>query len=183
MFWSVMRKYFPLSVFLFFLSFLFGVLFAAHYPSLAQESFRELQEAFSPLFDLSPVSMALFIFFNNSIKVFVFIFLGILFAAPTLFFLVLNGWVLGYVAGLTYPQLGLQGLFYSLFFHGIFELTALFIGASLGLWLGVSALKGAVKNKEKIKEKLSLALDVFVYLVVPLLAVAAIIETYIIFFL
>jgi len=89
---------------------------------------------------------------------------------------------LGYVAGLTYPQLGLQGLFHSLFFHGIFELMAVFIGTSLGLWLGISTFRGIMKSKEDFKEMFGFALDVFVYGIVPLLALAAIIETYIIFF-
>ncbi len=179
---EIIKKYFPFSVAIFTLFFGLGFLFATQYPDLAQEGMRELQGAFSYLFDLDPVWMALFIFFNNSIKILLFMLFGVLFALPTLFFLVVNGWVLGYVSGTVYPSIGLSGLFFSLFFHGIFELTALFIGTSIGFWIGYSLFKELRKGEKKIKEKVSLAVNTFVYIILPLLGVAAVIETYKIFF-
>ena len=192
---SITRSYFPLSLLLFFCFFLFGVLFSSLYPALAGKEFKEIQETLSLLFNLGPIEMALFIFFNNSIKILIAILLGVLFAVPTIFFLILNGWALGYVSGLIYPDIGLTGLFYSLFFHGIFELTALFIGTSLGFWIGVSIYREIKERGETLsqsimltiniffREKIAFVMDVFFYVIVPLLAVAAVIETYLIFFL
>ncbi len=188
-----MKIYFPLAVFLFFVSFFFGTLFVKLYPYLAEEMFEELVDAFSPLFKLSPLQMGVFIFLNNTIKFFFFIFLGALFALPTLLFLVFNGWVLGYVVGLTYPEIGFFGTFQNLFYHGIFELTGIFIGAALGFWIGKTvieeiknrgerSLKEFIFQSQKIKNVLSVSFFVFLYLIVPLLLIAAIIETSLIFY-
>ncbi len=183
------KKYLPFSILLFLLSFLGGVLFVNFYPSIAEESLQKLTEAFSFLFDLGPAEMGVFIFFNNLIKIFLFMLLGVLFAVPTVFFLILNGWVLGYVAALTYGSLGLRGLFFGLCLHGIFELSALFIGASLGIWLGVSFYQEAKRKKVKIfplssamKSYFFSAMGIFVRIVIPLLFIAAVVETLIIFF-
>lgn len=179
----ILKKYFALSALVFFASFVGGVLFANFYPALAREGLDEMQKVFSSLFHLQPLGMALFIFFNNSLKILLFILLGTFFALPTLFFLILNGWVLGYVAAVVYPELGLAGLFYSLFFHGVFELTALFTGTALGFWIGVSFYRELKKKEKSTKKNISFAIDVFFYLILPLLAVAAVIETFLIFFL
>ncbi len=187
---TAIKKYFPFSLFLFLIAFLGGVLFTNLYPALAEDSFQELSENLSFLFDLDPVQMGVFIFFNNTIKVLLFMLLGVLFVVPTVFFLVLNGWILGVVVTLFYPLLGLKGLFFTLFLHGIFEFLALFIGASLGIWLGVSFYRETRKKKIKIlplssemKSVFSPAMEIFVRVVVPLLFVAAVIETLLIFFL
>jgi len=183
------KKYIPFSILLFLISFLGGVLFVNFYPLLAKESFREVSESFSFLFNFGPAQMGIFIFLNNTVKVFLFMLLGVLFVVPTIFFLVLNGWILGVVVALFYPLLGMEGLFFSLFLHGFFEFLALFIGASLGIWLGVSFCRETRKKKTKVlplspemKKVFFPAVGVFIRLVVPLLFLAAVIETFIIFF-
>ncbi len=190
-----LKGYLLLSFLVFVLFFMGGILFVKFYPSLAQSSFRELQEAFSPVLELGPFSLGAFIFFNNSIKIFLFIFLGLLFAIPTLFFLAMNGWVLGYAATLHYQEFGLETVFHALFYHGIFEVAALLLGASLGLHLGVLSfrmIRREVKEKKKnlrevlcspvMKEELHTILKVFLYIILPLLFIAALIETLLIFF-
>ena len=134
---EVVKKYLPLTMLLFLCAFLGGVLFVNFYYAVAQESLHKLTESFSFLFNFGPVEMGIFIFFNNIVKIFLFMFLGFLLALPTIFFLTLNGWVLGYVVALSYGSLGLKGLFFNLFLHGVFEIPALLIGASFGIWIGV----------------------------------------------
>lgn len=179
---KISKKYFALSAFIFFLSFLGGVLFAELYPALAREGLDELQKTFSSLFHLQPLGMALFLFFNNSLKILLFILLGTFFALPTLIFLILNGWVLGYVSTTVYPEMGLMALFQSLFFHGVFELTALFLGTAMGFWIGISFYREIRKKEKSTKKNISFAMDVFFHVILPLLAIAAVIETYLIFF-
>ncbi len=188
------KDYFLLSFVIFFLSLACGILFVEIYPDLAKEAFEELTDAFAPILELQPLTMGLFIFLNNSLKIFLFILLGVLVAIPTLFFLVVNGWVLGYVIGLHYPELGAEGIFHLFFYHGIFEITALLLGSSLGIYLGVLSLKeiknkaskkelGALLSSSVIKKALFSSLRVFIYIIIPLLFVAAIIETFLIFYL
>ncbi len=185
-------KYIIFCALVFFAFFVLGIFFVHFYPELAKESFEELGETFSFLFDLTPLQTGVFIFANNSIKVFLFMFLGLLFALPTVFFLAVNGWVLGYVSALAYPELGVWGVFHSLFWHGTFELAALFLGCALGVRLGVLFYKEAKKSKDKkispfssleLKKALSLSVNFFFYFILPLIFIAAVIETLLIFFL
>ncbi len=175
------KKYIFFAAVLFFISFFLGILFVKIYPSLAADSLEELAGAFSFLFDLNPLQMGVFIFLNNTIKAFLFMSLGILLAIPTLIFIIVNGWVLGFVVALIYPEIGIGGLFKGLFFHGIFEISALLIASGIGIFLGVESVK-AKKNIILIKEKLLSAMTLFLYIIIPLLFIAALIETLIIFY-
>jgi stage II sporulation protein M len=184
----IKREYLFFSIALFFFAFSLGVCFSVFYPALAQESLEELIKAFSFLLNFGPIEMGLFLFFNNSIKVFLFMFLGVLLAIPTIFFLFLNGWVLGYVVGVSFPELGIKGLFYSLFLHGVFELTALFIGSAIGILIGIVAYKEFRKEKKilplslEVKKILFKSFKIFLKVIMPLLFVAALIETLLIYF-
>jgi len=123
------------------------------------------------------------------VKIFLFMFLGILFAIPTVFFLILNGWVLGYVIGVTFLEIGIKGVFYSVFLHGVFELSGLFLGSALGIFLGISLYKEINKKTFKIfplpftiKKLFFSSVRIFTYIILPLLFLAALIETYLIYF-
>jgi len=86
----------------------------------------------------------------------------------------------------------------SLLPHGVFELAAFFIGSALGINLGMAAYGEIKKGNLTVKEVLkaiksfefpegglkkgyALAVDGFLYIVLPLLFIAALIETYLIF--
>ncbi len=164
-----------------------GIFFAQNYPDISNEVMSGLEEEFSFIIEMGDWEIGAFIFFNNTLKVFLFTFMGVLFTLPTILFLTVNGFVLGFVMGYIYPQIGLAGLFYSLFLHGIFELTALFIGSGLGILLGLTFLKeiGRCKRKDIVKEikksavmkdLLLMSLRLFVAVIIPLLLIAAIIE-------
>lgn len=184
----IKRKYLLFSMVIFFFAFFLGLLFSFLNPVLAEEALDELIKSFSFLLDFSPLEMGLFLFFNNSIKVFLFMLLGVLLVIPTIFFLFLNGWVLGYVVGVSFLEIGIKGIFYSLFLHGVFELSGLFIGSSLGILIGVTAYKEFKKSKkifplsEKIKKIFFLSFEVFLKIVIPLLFLAALIETFLIYY-
>lgn len=128
---------------------------------------------------LSWFGLIKFIFFNNiqtsfSGMIFGF-FLGIYSVATTL----INGYVVGFVALLAVKEEGLTVL-WRLFPHGIFELPALFISLGLGLKFGTFIFQ---KNKMKsFQEYLINSLRVFVFVIIPLLLIAAIIEGTLIFF-
>jgi stage II sporulation protein M len=183
------KKYIVLSAVVFFIAFIFGALFSFIYPILAKEALNELVKAFSFLFDFEPIEMGIFLFLNNSIKIFLFMFLGVICAVPTIFFLILNGWILGYVVGVSFPELGLNGIFHSVFLHGIFELSGLFLGSAIGIVLGISVCK-ETKNKafkifplsDNLKKLFISSFRVFSYIILPLLFIAALIETYLIYF-
>jgi stage II sporulation protein M len=167
------KKYFLYSSLVFLYSFLLGVNFTLFFPDTAEKALQQLIESFGGLAEMGVVYLGVFIFLNNSLKIFLFIYLGLLFAIPTLIFLVINGWTLGWVIAVS----GFDSLLY-IIPHGVFEFTALFIGTSLGIKLGVLSYK-KIKTKnddKKIKESLRDSFKIFGLVIVPLLAVAAVVE-------
>ena len=184
----VLKKYFSLSASIFFLFFCLGFIFSLIFPEIAGAKITQLQKEFDFINNLSPLSLGIFIFLNNFIKISIFIFLGVLFAIPTIFFLTVNGFLLGFVFGFAYPIIGLKESINALIYHGTFELTALFIGSSLGIYLGKLAIseirkKNNIKSLlklEKIKSHLLLSVKTIFFIILPLLAIAAIIEAFLI---
>ncbi len=184
-------KYILFSLLIFFIFLIAGVFFVFLKPSLCAEYFEKIRDSFSVLFDLHFLALGVFIFLNNSLKIFLFIFLGVFLGVPTFFFLALNGWVLGIAGAIAYSQMGIKDLFLSLFFHGIFEITALLIGSAIGFWIGEGSWREFKKKKKLSKKEIfclpllrkrfSFALHIFFYIIVPLLFLAALIETALIF--
>jgi len=89
-----------------------------------------------------------------------------------------NGYLLGFVAKASVQQAGILSL-WKIFPHGIFELPAVFISLAMGLKFGTF-----VFQKEKINsfnQFLFEGLRVFIFIVIPLLIVAGIIEGSLIF--
>lgn len=123
--------------------------------------------------------MFFFIFFNNFKSSFFGLFGGIFFGIFSLFTSLANGYVIGFVSQFTTSQQG-ASILWRLVPHGIFELPAVFISLGMGVKLGSFFLK---KNKLNfIKENLRSSLGVFVTIVLPLLLIAAIIESVLIIF-
>ncbi len=187
---GAVKFYSPIAFIIFYFSFLVGIIFVALNPEASTNYLTRVVEELSFLTSLNTLQLGVFIFLNNLVKTFLFMIMGVLFVVPTVLFLVINGLVLGIVVAISYPQLGVGGLFHSLFFHGIFELTAVFMGSGLGLWLGISSFD-ILKKKKKSLQNIFSVMEIqikkscyfFIYLILPLILVAAIIETAMIFFL
>ncbi len=185
---KVIRKYGGFSFFIFSISFVLGILITVIYPSQAEDIFSEVLKGFAPFLELGPLEMIIFIFLNNTIKVFLAMLLGVFIALPTLFFLFINGMTLGVISSLFYSEIGFLTILFMLLPHGIFELPALFIGSGFGIWLGTLFWQKIRKKRfrdflygEDFKEPLKICMDVFFLIIVPLLGIAAIIETALIF--
>ena len=83
---------------------------------------------------------------------------------------VVNGYLIGFIANHAVAEKGVLVL-WRLLPHGIFELPAVFISMGLGLKIGIGLLK-----EENLKKNFVNALRVFVFVVLPLLIIAGIIE-------
>lgn len=120
-----------------------------------------------------------FIFFNNLKTSFFGLIIGLLFGVFSIFTALGNGYVLGFVSAKSVMENGTFVL-WRIFPHGIFELPAVFIALGLGLKLGTFFLN---ENKSRfLKENLGNSLRVFLLIILPLLLIAAFIETILIFF-
>jgi len=119
-----------------------------------------------------------FIFLNNIQSSFFGVFYGIVLGIFPVVSTMVNGYLLGFVASKS-AEVGGVFVLWRLFPHGIFELPALFLSLGMGLKLGSFVFQ---KNKiESLKDYLLNSLRVFMFVIIPLLIIAAIIEGSLIF--
>lgn len=149
------------------------------YPVLLQEYISKfIQQLADKTKDMGFFELFAFIFQNNITTAFLGIIFGLFFGIFPLLASFFNGYVLGFVAEKATNTSGFQVLL-KLLPHGVFEIPALIISLGLGLKLGLFIF---VNNKKKqIVYDLKESLRVFVYVILPLLLIAAVIETSLIF--
>ncbi len=169
------KKYVYFAMALFFISSLFGYFNADRLVFLDEQ----LKQIMLKTQGLDALELLWFIFSNNVTSALSVLFLGTILGIFPLFNAIFNGTILGYVYSKAVPIAGF-GVIWRILPHGIFELPAIFISLGLGLHLGVSFLSR--KGLSSLKDKLKNSLKVFLALVVPLLMLAAIIESFLIFF-
>jgi stage II sporulation protein M len=169
------RKFIYLVLILYFVSAVFGYLFPSLFQNYIDKFISQILELTK---DMNIIQMFIFIFQNNLKTAFFSILFGVAFGIFPIFLTFFNGYVLGYV---TKSVVRNNGIFYlwRLLPHGIFELVAVFLSFALGLKLGLILFKTKKQKKWKklwIKE-FSAILEIFVYVILPLLLIAALIET------
>ena len=141
--------------------------------SIATQIINYFKELVSKTAGLSLPEMILFLFNNNSISGFMGLFFGAVFGIFPVLSSIANGFVLGFVSNTSVHQDGIFSL-WRLFPHGIFELPAIFISFGLGIKLSTFIL---VKDKWKTFQKFFInSLSVYIFVILPLLVIAAIIE-------
>jgi stage II sporulation protein M len=162
------------------LGILIGLAAIFYFPAIA-DRLQESLAGFVKIFGgLPPLQLAGAIFLNNAVKTLLVMALGILFGAITVLFLVVNGAALGIVFYLSIQAKGLWPSLLVILPHGILELPAVLLGASIGLMLGrhsVSRLLGRAHTS--LGSEIARALHFFVKVIVPLLLLAALVEAFI----
>lgn len=172
------KRYIYFSFLLFFFFGLIGFLFPIFFKEQILEMIKEL---ISKTYGLSVFELVGFIFKNNLTSSFFAIFLGIFFGLFPIFILILNGYLLGFVS---YSVVSQDSIFvlWRLLPHGIFEIPAIMISAGLGLKLGLSLFYKIIGKKINFIEILINSFKVFVFIIIPLLFIAGIIEGVLIYF-
>lgn len=166
-------RYFIYFAILIFFGFVFLGFFVNVPEELSNIILEFLREILKETEGLTSFGLIRFIFLNNLQSSFVGFFFGFIVGIVPLIFLVLNGFVLGFVSALAVESGGFGTLFY-LLPHGIFELPAIFISLGLGIKFGSFIFRKDIgKNFRKY---LLEGLRVFVFVVLPLLIIAAVIE-------
>ncbi len=118
-----------------------------------------------------------YIFLNNLKASFMAIILGIFFGVFPLITCIANGYLLGFVARKAVETGGIL-MMWKIFPHGIFELPAVLFSIGIGLRIGLSSITGQIWNNEEqgVKHIFIEGLRFFVFVVFPLLVIAATIE-------
>jgi stage II sporulation protein M len=164
-------------------TFLLFVLIGAFIPApgaLEQKILEIIEDLLIKTQGMSAGELIKFIFLNNLQSSFLGLFLGIFFGFFSLATCIINAYILGFVMLKSVQAEGALVL-WRLLPHGIFELPALFISLGLGLKFGAFIFE---KKKVKVLKRYFFeSLRVFVFVVIPLLLIAAIIEGSLIFLL
>jgi len=164
---SINYVYFIFSLFI--VSGLVGFFFSGSFSFI--EGF--LRELIQRVEGMGAFDLVAFIFYNNATSALYGLFLGIFLGIFPLVNAITNGIVLGYVMESVWEISGFSD-FWRILPHGIFELPAIFIALGLGVKLGFFVF---AKNKRaELNKRLFNSLLVFVFIVIPLLVIAAIIE-------
>jgi stage II sporulation protein M len=179
----VIRDYlYALRFYLLFVLLLFAaaavVGYQGFFSALFSESLEWLQqlsegiEEFTALYPSWLIFMAFFIviFLNNAFTCLLNIVAGPLIGIFPLFSTVINGGLLGWLA----QEQGLIVLL-AVVPHGMFELPAYFISVAIGLRLAREAVKA--KSKRQLRLRLAEGLRAYLNLIIPLLLIAALIES------
>jgi|TARA_B100000315_G_scaffold258459_1_gene310661 stage II sporulation protein M len=166
------KNFIYISFSLFFLFSLIGF-FIPIPEEISSQLLELIKELLKQTEDLSSLGLTQFIFLNNLQGSFFGMIFGAFFGIFPILALVFNGYLLGFVASISVREEGIL-ILWRLLPHGIFELPAIFISLGLGLKISTFVLE---KNKLKsFKDYLKKSIMVFLFVVIPLLIIAAIIE-------
>jgi stage II sporulation protein M len=114
-----------------------------------------------------------FIFKNNIWSAFTGIIFGVFLGIIPLVSAVSNGYVLGFVSNAVVSEVGYLSL-WRLLPHGIFEIPAIMISLGLGIKFGLFMF--AKKPGKEFKRRFLLSMKTFLFVILPLLVMAALIE-------
>ena len=166
------RNFIYSIILIFFAFFLIGF-FLPVPAEIAQQILKFIEELLKQTENMNQLEITRFIFFNNLQSSFTGMIFGIFLGIFPMVVAMLNGYILGFVALLSVSNEGIFVL-WRLVPHGVFELPAVFISLGLGLKFGTFIFQ---KNKsESFRNYFWNSIKTFVFIVLPLLVIAAIIE-------
>jgi len=160
---------------LFLMSSFVGYLTPYHYQ---QEIAKKLLTYFSPLQSYTQLQLFIKIFLNNYISTLLTLLLGLLFGLGPVIFLTINGYTIGNLISFASSKVGIYKISLAIIPHGIFEVPAVLIAASYGLWWGVKNYR-KFRYKDTFLDDFSLPIKRYINIVIPLLFIGAFVEAYI----
>ena len=166
------RMFILAGVIIFFASSLLGFIFSPYLGGIFNSLIADLMSQIS---GLGTFDLIVFIFKNNFSSSIITVFLGVFLGVFPIFNAILNGAILGYVAAIVSSQESFFAL-WRLLPHGIFELPAIFIAIGIGIKFGFAFFAEKGKVKKELLYRLDKSLKVVVFIILPLLIIAAIIE-------
>jgi stage II sporulation protein M len=169
------KPYIYFVCFLFLLSAFIGVLTPYQYQ---QEIAKKLLTYFSPLQSNTQLQVFIKIFLNNYISTLLTLLIGLFFGIGPIIFLFINGFFLGNLIAFASTKVSMYKIGLAIVPHGIFEVPAVIIAASYGLWWGVKNYR-KFRYKDSFKENFALPMKRYINVVIPLLLIGAFVETYV----
>jgi stage II sporulation protein M len=147
-----------------------------------RELLGDLKASLEAYATLPPVKMFAFILFNNSVKTFVVLVLGILFGVLPLIAVATNGYLLGVVYLFASGEVGYLQAVKAVLPHGVLEIPAVILSAGYGLWLGVTfARRIRRRDMTGFGDQVIHGISMYFKVAFPLFILATVIETFLIF--
>ena len=134
-----------------------------------------LESAFPELETMSPITLFLFVFFNNVIKNFVWMVLGAFFSLPSLLFTALNGFIMGWLSYSVQQEYSLLLAVAGLVPHSVIEIPLLLLSSAAGMSLGYQMIN-RLRRRSGLKAEFLRAISLFIWRITPLLFITAVIE-------
>lgn len=164
---------------LFLMSIIFGYWLSIKNAQEVESALQQTLAQFANIKNLNAFLIFLFIFLNNAIKGFFVVLTGIFFGIVPLFFVFLNGELIGFVLGISHLKgLGIGRVIVGIAPHGILEIPAIMLSAGYGLWLGYRFFL-FILRREPFEIYFNFALKKYFTLILPMLFLAALIEAFI----
>jgi len=175
MFDRTIKPYILILVSIFAVSFLAGTLAPASLQKEANEMYKYVADE---LQGLSGGTLFFYIFSHNLLASILILVSGVLFGVIPILAIGANGLFLGVLYRQVAEGIGYSSAAFKVLPHGVFEIPALLIAASYGLWLGVMVVR-RMRGKEStlLRSNIGHAFRQYLTVVFPLLIVAAGIET------
>jgi stage II sporulation protein M len=165
--------------FVFFGSLVAGYISAASFPSMAEALRESFSSRFESMMTMRPLFIMFTIFLNNAFVSLLFLVLGLALGVLSVLFIAFNGYLVGVIAYLAAQERGLLFILLALLPHGILELPMVFLAAAIGLRLGHQVFSALIGKPTQIKREFIDGLTFYFRWILPILLVAAIIETFI----
>ncbi|MDD3042743.1 MAG: stage II sporulation protein M [Methanosarcinaceae archaeon] len=176
---QLIRPYVRFIVLIFALSAFAGYGSLSYFPDLAEMVTESFEASFGSLLDMHPIFIMLFIFLNNSFVGLLLIVLGLVLGIAPVLIIAFNGFVVGVISRVVSEEIGIFRILLALLPHGIVELPMIFLAGGIGLRLGHRVLLSLSGKPADVKKEIRRGILFYFRRVVPLLFVAAVIETFI----
>jgi stage II sporulation protein M len=172
------RVYIVLSVMIFALTAVMGYFAASLNSEMAASMLQEL-EMLKWIMDQPPVMIMIIIFLKNFMACIMSVLLGLGLGLLPLLVVVTNGFMLGVVSYNVIQKAGPLYLLAGILPHGIIELPVVLVSIAVGFRLGYLVALSIFGEKADIVKETKMAVHLLVYRIMPLLLLAAFIETFI----
>jgi stage II sporulation protein M len=168
-----LKIHFLFSLTLFFTIGILGFIFPIFFIEEIKIFIQELIQLTS---GMNSFELTAYIIYNNIKSALLAIIFGIFFGVIPIAIIVMNGYILGFISSKAAAMEGIL-ILWKLLPHGIFEIPAVLLSTAIGLKLGLFLFTYRGKNKLKEFKNWTInSLKVFIFIIVPLLILAGIIE-------
>jgi len=174
-----LRPYILFASVIFTLAVFIGYFVAQNFPEEVMRILEKVKKELGPLGDITNFELFLIIFEQNVSALLLSIIFGIFLGIIPCFSVFTNGLILGIIIFEMLNEYSWEILLVGILPHGIIEIPVLIVSSAIGIRIGKAVLWKIFKRQGSIKKEFKQALKFFLYVLLPLLFLAALIEAFV----